>query len=641
VYQQIDGGAWIKLNATATTDLTYTLTPTEPGEYNFRVTSVRGDKESAPSAETLTTETMMQTVYTDTLSPRISAVDGTAFIDGADEEVYASDFSSDLDGWLCAGDDETSTWTHDTDHGVLDVTSAGTSIIHPIIYNLSVTDSAEGYETLEIEYTVNSGVCVLYRIIFGGITDTINETLTGSGTLTLTKQKDTGSTLHKRVTLYFNGTNTFNLSIHSITVTKHPTLAIAQDYTDGNHLLEIEDSAGKALSGVLKTQGNGETVGSELVTGWNNLYFETFTANADGINIDEATETGTNGRAVSQNELTGKQLLFYDFDVTALGGATINSSATFQIGASSNGGQNLETTLVFFGSGAGNYSNYATLNPGAIGLYVGFRTYIATSFSISNFILKQVTSPSTNGATLVNEIFGDTQNLVSVDDGFAYNEASYTCTVNSTQTISGLFSTTGEITVHWGDGTSNTYNGTDQAWSKDYGSAVDELVVIEGSDYITKFTMDQSGADISFDLGHLPINLTSFLCSGSNTVSGSLADLPAGLTYFRCYGSNTVSGSLADLPAGLTYFNCQGSNTIDTYTTRTWTTKPSTFTLVPVSPGGLSETEINQLLVDLDEDLDWTTGTITLIGTNAAPTGAGLIAVNNMRSEGATVTVNS
>jgi hypothetical protein len=301
--------------------------------------------------------------------------------------------------------------------------------------------------------------------------------------------------------------------------------------------------------------------------------------------------------------------------------------------------------------------------------------------------------------------------------------------VNSTQTISGLFSTTGEITVHWGDGTSNTYNGTDQAWSKDYGSAVDELVVIEGSDYITKFTMDQSGADISFDLGHLPINLTNFICYGSNTVSGSLADLPSGLTYFNCqgsntvsgsladlpsgltsflcqgsntisgsladlpsgltsflcyglntvsgsladlpdgltyfncYGSNTVSGSLADLPSGLTYFICSGSNTvsgsladlpsgltyficyglntIDTYTTRTWTTKPSMFTLVPVSPGGLSETEINQLLVDLDEDLEWTSGTITLTGTNAAPTGVGLTAANNMDAEGATVTVNS
>ena len=95
------------------------------------------------------------------------------------------------------------------------------------------------------------------------------------------------------------------------------------------------------------------------------------------------------------------------------------------------------------------------------------------------------------------------------------------------------------------------------------------------------------------------------------------------------------------LPANLREFRCDGSNTIDTYTTRTWATKPSTFVFVPVSPGGLSETEINQLLVDLDEDLEWTSGTITLTGTNAAPTGAGLTAVNNMRSEGATVTVNS
>jgi hypothetical protein len=102
-----------------------------------------------------------------------------------------------------------------------------------------------------------------------------------------------------------------------------------------------------------------------------------------------------------------------------------------------------------------------------------------------------------------------------------------------------------------------------------------------------------------------------------------------------------VSGSLADLPSGLTYFNCYGLNTIDTYTTRTWTTKPSTFVFVPVSPGGLFETEINQLLVDLDEDLEWASGTITLTGTNAAPTGVGLAAANNIAAEGATITVNS
>ena len=192
--------------------------------------------------------------------------------------------------------------------------------------------------------------------------------------------------------------------------------------------------------------------------------------------------------------------------------------------------------------------------------------------------------------------------------------------VNSTQTISGQFSTSGgSIIVNWGDGTSNTYSGTDQAWSKDYGTTVDELVIIDEASKLTKFTMDAAGADISFDL----------------------ADLPSKLTYFRCQGSNTVSGSLADLPSGLMTFSCQGSNTVDTYITKTWTTKPTTFVLVPVAPGGLSETEVNQLLIDLDQDLDWTTGTITLTGTNAAPTGAGLTAANNMAAEGASITVNS
>jgi hypothetical protein len=256
-------------------------------------------------------------------------------------------------------------------------------------------------------------------------------------------------------------------------------------------------------------------------------------------------------------------------------------------------------------------------------------------------------------------------------------------TVNNTQVISGLFS--GDITVHWGDGTSDSYSGDNQAWSKDYGSAGNRIVRIEQASNLTKFTMTEAGADISFDLVDLPSGLTYFYCAGYNTVSGSLAGLPSGLTYFRCYGLNTISGSLADLPAGLTYFNCYGrntvsgsladlpaglttflcqgsntvsgsladlpaglttflcygSNTISDYTTKTWTTKPATFILIPVSPGGLSETEVNQLLIDLDTTFDWTTGTITLTGTNAAPTGAGLTAAQNMAAEGATVTVNS
>ena len=259
--------------------------------------------------------------------------------------------------------------------------------------------------------------------------------------------------------------------------------------------------------------------------------------------------------------------------------------------------------------------------------------------------------------------------------------------VNNTQTISGVFSTASgrTIRVDWGDGTETSYSGTDQAWSHDYGSAGNHTVRMYKSVYLTKFTMEESGADISFDLAKLPRNVTYFRCYGSNTVSGDIANLPTGLTYFRCegsntvsgdinlptgltyfrcsgsntvsgdianlptgltvfncYGSNTVLGDLANLPTGLTVFNCSGSNTVSDYTTpHTWTTNFSTFRLVPVGAGGLSTAEIDNLLIDFDADLVWASGnTIILTGTNAARSAASDAAVANMEAEGASVTTN-
>ena len=261
--------------------------------------------------------------------------------------------------------------------------------------------------------------------------------------------------------------------------------------------------------------------------------------------------------------------------------------------------------------------------------------------------------------------------------------------VNNTQTIGGQFSTiTGKtISVDWGDGGARSkYSGTDQAWSKDYGSAGNRTVRIYNSSFLTKFTMTTGGADISFDIANLPTSLTLFNCHGSNTVSGDIANLPTSLTYFschgsntvsgditnlstsltyfscsgsntvsgdianlptsltlfNCHGSNTVSGDIANLPTSLTYFSCHGSNTVSDYTTpHTWTTKPAAFILVPVGAGGLSTTEIDNLLIDFDADLTWASGNvITLTGTNAARSSASDAAVTNMTTEGATVTTN-
>ena len=68
-------------------------------------------------------------------------------------------------------------------------------------------------------------------------------------------------------------------------------------------------------------------------------------------------------------------------------------------------------------------------------------------------------------------------------------------------------------------------------------------------------------ADTSGNIGNLPIGLTYYLNSGSNTTSGDIGNLPVGLTYYSNTGSNTTSGDVNNLPVGLTYYLNTGSNT--------------------------------------------------------------------------------
>jgi len=273
VYQSIDGGDWTLLDNEETTS--YSLTPTEPGEYNFYVTSVRGSLESAASTKTTTTEDMMVEVYSDTISDmRISAVDGTAFVDAA----------SDITG-----------------------------------------------------------------------------------------------------------------------------------YADGNHLLEVTDSEGKVLSGVLKDQGSGETLGSEIFTDptldagcGNGFTCGNGWSMADG----QATHIpGNNGSLYTGLILDNGKL--HKLSVTV---------STFTAGSSLNllfeGIQGNNITVI------GEHSIYQTTS-GVITVN-GIRADNGDEdVVIDDLHLKQVTAPSTNGATLVNEISGTTQNLFDVEDGFAFNEASY------------------------------------------------------------------------------------------------------------------------------------------------------------------------------------------------------------------------
>ena len=66
------------------------------------------------------------------------------------------------------------------------------------------------------------------------------------------------------------------------------------------------------------------------------------------------------------------------------------------------------------------------------------------------------------------------------------------------------------------------------------------------------------------------------------------------------------------------------------------------FYLIPISGGGLDATEIDNLIIDLDNGNTWggSGKTLYLRGTNAAPTAASLAARNSLVAKGVTVTTN-
>ena len=200
------------------------------------------------------------------------------------------------------------------------------------------------------------------------------------------------------------------------------------------------------------------------------------------------------------------------------------------------------------------------------------------------------------------------------------------------------------VRIDWGDGNTTKVSGSvsEQDYSNAYTGAGTFPIKIYGDfRFLTRFHIKTVNVDGTIERIAALSGLTYFRCLGSNTLSGNIVNLPSGITVFTCVGSNTVSGDVGNLPSGLTYFYCLGSNTISDYSGKTWTTRPDTFVLVPVGAGGLSEAEIDQLLIDFDDDLAWASGnTITLTGTNAARSTASDAAVTSLEGEGVAVTTN-
>jgi len=155
------------------------------------------------------------------------------------------------------GTDTTGTFSSTT--GTLDVTVAGTSTINPRVdYNISSNRLVGDTLLYEFDYVVNSGTCIC-RGVYDGVVSG-GKTLTGSG-----HYSHVSLCITERATnsLYFNGTNLFNVTITNISVKK-----LSSTYKINNFTNAVRDNAKHLQSGLqtcfLKRDKLGVPIGSSF-----------------------------------------------------------------------------------------------------------------------------------------------------------------------------------------------------------------------------------------------------------------------------------------------------------------------------------------------------------------------------------------
>ena len=219
------------------------------------------------------------------------------------------------------------------------------------------------------------------------------------------------------------------------------------------------------------------------------------------------------------------------------------------------------------------------------------------------------------------------------------------------------------VTAEWGDGTSSVINSSLDGVTrvtKNFTVAQRGTVRLITTSVITAW--NSTVGTWRFNIANLPIGLTYYLNSGSNTTTGNIANLPIGLTYYQNEGLNTTTGNIANLPIGLTVYLNSGSNTttgnIDnlpvgltvylnaglnttTYsltTGRTWANSQNRHI---VRASNLTTQMVDNYLIDLSTQPNWIGSRLVDIRGNAQPrSSASNAAVALLQSYGVTVITN-
>lgn len=278
-----------------------------------------------------------------------------------------------------------------------------------------------------------------------------------------------------------------------------------------------------------------------------------------------------------------------------------------------------------------------------------------------------------NGVTGASSGSGASINQLLTNDGSTPGTAVYTITptldgctsITSTVTVTvqqappiefKLFATSNNVfalyqitsttpfTINWGDGSIINYstglNNLSHTYSTPY---TGEIITTVYANSITALNIGQNVANsgtIEIRVSEIAkLKSLNTLIATRDKFTGNISGFPNKMTVIDI-DENELSGNISAIPVNIKTFSLGGSNTISDYTSpRTWAANMKEVEVSPVS-GGLSSSEVDNLLIDLSQTTFAPAATITLKGVNASRTSASDSAVITLTNKGVTVLTN-
>jgi hypothetical protein len=351
---------------------------------------------------------------------RISAVDGTAFIDNL-PYTYSSDFSAGTNEWAfsaTAGSGNIDSIGGEDD--TLRVTTNNSSSVH--------------YTYKGSSFTVNKTYKITFRYyIPSGQSNIDGIKFTSFGASTIYSVTDTwttvsvsGKAIQTELVLFATdgGVTSFqDAGGDDVFYIKDFTISEITPYIDGNHSIEIYDSAGRMLKGVLKAAGSSETLGADILSGAGAFASSSGWNLTNGFSIADGIMTAVSGTGWTASYGAGALNIdggLYQSSIDCIS-TTPNDFTTI-----------LSMAITLFPTvlTVGTIISYATQDStdNSVGL-AKFNLTGAGTFD--NLVIKQVTAPSSSGATIVSAKAGETYNWAYKNSSFTYNASSYFCVIKT------------------------------------------------------------------------------------------------------------------------------------------------------------------------------------------------------------------